>query len=62
MLSRYKNGDKSGALNTEFPVQHQQVDAPDVAARIRKLILKLFAQFISEDGKFVDYQVCSSIS
>lgn len=56
VLYTYKNGDKSGALNTEFPVQHQQVDAPDVAARIRKLILKLFAQFISEDGKFVDYQ------
>jgi len=56
VLYIYKNGDKSGALNTEFPVQHQQVDAPNVAARIRKLILKLFAQFISEDGKFVDYQ------
>jgi len=56
VLYRYNPSSKSGVLNTEFPVQDEQINAPDVAARIRKLILKLFAQFISEDGKFVDYQ------
>ena len=53
-------GDAPG-LNREYPVETtHQLSAPQIAQNIRKLILKLFSQHISADGKFVDYKGMAS--
>ena len=45
------------ALNSEQPADCVEQPAGDIARNIRVLVLKLFAEFLSADGKYVDYQV-----
>jgi hypothetical protein len=54
----YKLGtsDRNRALNTSELAECVQRPAGEVAEDIRRLILKLFADFLSPDGKYVDYK------
>ena len=44
-------------LNTEYPPECVSPPADQAAQDIRKVVLKLFADFLSPDGKYVDYKV-----
>ena len=58
---RYQPVGDAPGLNREYPVETtHQLSAPQIAQNIRKLILKLFSQHISADGKFVDYKGMAS--
>jgi len=47
-------------LNTEMTAECVTQPAGTISQTIRKLTLKLFAEFLSEDGKYVDYKGMST--
>ncbi|XP_023325564.1 uncharacterized protein LOC111699192 [Eurytemora carolleeae] len=49
-------------LNTEYPPECVSPPADQAAQDIRKVVLKLFADFLSPDGKYVDYKGMASSS
>lgn len=46
----------SSALNADIPVKCSPQSLSELGEVVRKLMLALYAQFLSEDGRSVDYQ------
>ncbi|KAL9968655.1 hypothetical protein ACROYT_G020770 [Oculina patagonica] len=54
-IYRLLEDDESTALNSGMSSMCEPRPAPQVAEELRRLILKLYSQFLSKDGKGVDY-------
>ncbi|XP_068755580.1 uncharacterized protein [Montipora capricornis] len=54
-LYRLLEDDETTALNSGMSSLCEPRPAPEVAEELRRLILKLYSQFLSKDGKGVDY-------
>ncbi|XP_065175504.1 uncharacterized protein LOC135805404 [Sycon ciliatum] len=52
---RLVEDDESEALNTKFPSELEPMPAAQLSENLRRLILKLYADYLSDDGRSVDY-------
>lgn len=59
-LYRLLEDDESNALNADVSSECEPRPAAEVGESLRKLILQLYAKYLSEDGKGVDYKAMKS--